>query len=95
MFCHFSQIRNASLPVVAYGHHQLSGTFHSLDFFSGIYHEPKCRHDNLDHGLLLVGYCYEGRESENRKYWLLKNRYKFLKLLDFKIQVDFLFVVRF
>ncbi|XP_031214595.1 cathepsin 7-like [Mastomys coucha] len=39
----------------------------------GIYHEPKCRRDNLDHGLLLVGYGYEGRESENRKYWLLKN----------------------
>ncbi|XP_032740445.1 cathepsin 7 [Rattus rattus] len=39
----------------------------------GIYHEPKCRRDTLDHGLLLVGYGYEGHESENRKYWLLKN----------------------
>ncbi|XP_028637210.1 cathepsin 7 [Grammomys surdaster] len=39
----------------------------------GIYHEPKCRSDILDHGLLLVGYGYEGHESENRKYWLLKN----------------------
>lgn len=37
MFCHFSQIRNASLPVVAYGHHQLSGTFHSLDFIFQVY----------------------------------------------------------
>lgn len=78
------KLENISLTVVAHGHNQNSGTFHSLDFiFSGIYHEPKCRSNVLDHGLLLVGYGYEGHESENRKYWLLKNRYKLLKLLDF------------
>ncbi|XP_021036413.1 cathepsin 7 [Mus caroli] len=46
-------------------------SFHS--YRGGIYHEPKCRQDTLDHGLLLVGYGYEGHESENRKYWLVKN----------------------
>ena len=64
-------------------------------YFSGIYHEPKCRKDTLDHGLLLVGYGYEGHESENRKYWLLKNRYMLWKLLDFKIRMDFLLAVGF
>ncbi|XP_059118207.1 cathepsin 7-like [Peromyscus eremicus] len=39
----------------------------------GIYYEPNCTRDSPNHGLLLVGFGYEGRESEGKKYWLLKN----------------------
>ncbi|XP_051007082.1 cathepsin 8-like isoform X2 [Acomys russatus] len=38
----------------------------------GIYYEPNCS-DNITHSVLLVGYGYEGRESDGRKYWLIKN----------------------
>ncbi|KAL1765065.1 cathepsin M-like [Sigmodon hispidus] len=43
----------------------------------GIYYEPKCRSDVINHSVLLVGYGYEGKESDGRKYWLIKNRYRF------------------
>lgn len=43
-------------------------------YFSGIYYEPKCRSDVINHSVLLVGYGYEGRESDGSKYWLIKNR---------------------
>ncbi|CAH6795858.1 Cts7 [Phodopus roborovskii] len=39
----------------------------------GIYHEPNCKRDSSNHSVLLVGYGYEGKESEGRKYWLIKN----------------------
>ncbi|XP_050000005.1 cathepsin 8-like isoform X2 [Alexandromys fortis] len=39
----------------------------------GIYYEPKCRSDVINHSVLLVGYGYEGRESDGSKYWLIKN----------------------
>ncbi|KAL1764783.1 cathepsin 7-like, partial [Sigmodon hispidus] len=42
-------------------------------YTGGIYHEPNCKSNSLNHGLLLVGFGYEGKESEGRKYWLLKN----------------------
>ncbi|XP_057643863.1 cathepsin 7-like isoform X2 [Chionomys nivalis] len=42
-------------------------------YTGGIYHEPKCRRDSPNHGMLLVGYGFEGKESEGRKYWLVKN----------------------
>ncbi|KAL1764784.1 cathepsin 7-like [Sigmodon hispidus] len=42
-------------------------------YTGGIYHEPNCRSNSLNHVLLLVGYGYEGKESDGRKYWLLKN----------------------
>ncbi|XP_040612168.1 cathepsin 7-like [Mesocricetus auratus] len=42
-------------------------------YTGGIYNEPKCRRDSPNHAMLLVGYGYEGRESEGRKYWLVKN----------------------
>ncbi|XP_021484257.1 cathepsin 7-like isoform X2 [Meriones unguiculatus] len=44
-------------------------------YTGGIYHEPKCRSKTLNHSMLLVGFGYEGKESENRKYWLVKNSY--------------------
>ncbi|XP_055457060.1 cathepsin 8-like [Psammomys obesus] len=46
----------------------------SFRFYKGgIYYEPNCSNDNINHSVLLVGYGYEGRESDGRKYWLIKN----------------------
>ncbi|KAL1765064.1 cathepsin 7-like [Sigmodon hispidus] len=42
-------------------------------YTGGIYHEPKCNSSSLNHAMLLVGFGYEGKESDGRKYWLLKN----------------------
>uniref|UniRef100_A0A8D0ZEI0 Cathepsin L1-like n=1 Tax=Sus scrofa TaxID=9823 RepID=A0A8D0ZEI0_PIG len=38
----------------------------------GIYFEPQCSSEDLDHGVLVVGYGVEGAHSNN-KYWLVKN----------------------
>ncbi|XP_023682543.2 digestive cysteine proteinase 2 [Paramormyrops kingsleyae] len=40
-----------------------------LFYSSGIYNEPDCRPENLNHAVLLVGY---GREGKN-DYWIIKN----------------------
>ncbi|XP_011831389.1 PREDICTED: cathepsin L2 [Cercocebus atys] len=46
----------------------------SFQFYkSGIYFEPDCSSKNLDHGVLVVGYGFEGANSDNNKYWLVKN----------------------
>ncbi|XP_075406826.1 procathepsin L-like [Tenrec ecaudatus] len=46
----------------------------SFQFYkSGIYHEPDCSSKDLDHGVLLVGYGFEGNESGNNAFWLVKN----------------------
>ncbi|XP_055983188.1 cathepsin L2 [Sorex fumeus] len=46
----------------------------SFQFYhSGIYHEPECSSKDLDHGVLVVGYGYEGTDSSSNKYWLVKN----------------------
>ncbi|XP_034366457.1 cathepsin 7-like isoform X2 [Arvicanthis niloticus] len=42
-------------------------------YTGGIYHEPNCKRDSPSHSMLLVGFGYEGQESEGRKYWLVKN----------------------
>ena len=40
-------------------------------YHSGVYDEPKCSSEQLDHGLLVVGY---GTDSDSGKdYWLVKN----------------------
>ncbi|XP_052012923.1 cathepsin M-like isoform X2 [Apodemus sylvaticus] len=44
-----------------------------LFYKRGIYYEPKCNSSALNHGMLLVGYGFLGRESDGRKYWLVKN----------------------
>ncbi|XP_052584902.1 cathepsin M-like [Peromyscus californicus insignis] len=46
----------------------------SFQFYKrGIYYEPYCSSRNISHSMLVVGYGFEGEESEGRKYWLVKN----------------------
>ncbi|CAH6795906.1 cathepsin R [Phodopus roborovskii] len=39
----------------------------------GIYHEPNCSSDSVTHGILVVGYGFEGNETDGNNYWLIKN----------------------
>uniref|UniRef100_A0A8C2P3E5 Peptidase C1A papain C-terminal domain-containing protein n=1 Tax=Capra hircus TaxID=9925 RepID=A0A8C2P3E5_CAPHI len=46
----------------------------SFQFYkSGIYYEPKCKSESVDHAVLVVGYGFEGADSDDNKYWLVKN----------------------
>ncbi|XP_075405902.1 procathepsin L-like [Tenrec ecaudatus] len=41
---------------------------------NGIYFDSSCSSKDLDHGVLVVGYGFEGKESDsNNKYWIVKN----------------------
>ena len=39
---------------------------------SGIYFDEKCNHDELNHGVLLIGYGTEKLNNTNVDYWILK-----------------------
>lgn len=39
----------------------------------GIYYDPDCSSKELDHGVLVVGYGFEGTVSDNNRYWIVKN----------------------
>lgn len=40
----------------------------------GIYYEKECSSEELDHGVLVVGYGFEGEDVDGKKYWIVKNR---------------------
>ncbi|XP_014246985.1 cathepsin L1-like [Cimex lectularius] len=41
-----------------------------FNYKEGVYYEPECSTENLDHGVLLVGY---GTTDDGEDYWLVKN----------------------
>lgn len=47
-----------------------------ISFFSGIYYEKDCSSEELDHGVLVVGYGFQGQDVDGKKYWIVKNRYE-------------------
>uniref|UniRef100_A0A915DNW6 Peptidase C1A papain C-terminal domain-containing protein n=1 Tax=Ditylenchus dipsaci TaxID=166011 RepID=A0A915DNW6_9BILA len=49
----------------------IDASHQSFQFYSdGVYDDPECDPDNLDHGVLIVGY---GSDPEYGDYWLIKN----------------------
>uniref|UniRef100_A0A8C8X6C7 Procathepsin L n=1 Tax=Panthera leo TaxID=9689 RepID=A0A8C8X6C7_PANLE len=42
-------------------------------YHEGIYYDPDCSSEDLDHGVLVIGYGTEKGQSINNTYWIVKN----------------------
>lgn len=71
------------------GHWSLSTQLNFGFTFLGIYYEPQCRRVHLNHAVLVVGYGFEGEESDGNSYWLVKNS-NFRKHLYLKFKRELL-----
>uniref|UniRef100_A0A8C2LCG0 Cathepsin Q n=1 Tax=Cricetulus griseus TaxID=10029 RepID=A0A8C2LCG0_CRIGR len=48
--------------------------YNSFWFYKeGIYHEPNCNSNSINHAILVVGYGAEGNEMDGNNNWLIKN----------------------
>ncbi|CAO2596389.1 Cathepsin M [Lemmus lemmus] len=72
--CSRPQVKSENASLMAADYCRVPGAFHwSPTYFPGVYHEPNCSTSIVTHAMLVVGYGFEGRESDGRKYWLVKN----------------------